>query len=301
MFTTRRLDTLHFMRSAWLLSSLLFFGSPELRASEPLRLVWQAPAECPNRTSVLARVQVPAETPSRVVAEAKVTRDGEGYLLVLTTEQSGVPGSRTLRAESCEELAEVTAALLSLALSTATAPATNPEPERPVEPAATTEIWLHFGARLTWGQLPQTGAGPELRLGYRFSDFQAEIAGFTALPQAQESGDSQASEHAIYGGELNLCFLKGRRFEWGGCLGLQIGAQVASGIGTDVTYSQSDLWLAPSGQIHLGMRWQRFSAAVRPGLALPLLRPSYRIEPLGEVFQPSALTGQLDLLIGLSF
>jgi hypothetical protein len=86
------------------------------RADQPVSLAWNAPPGCPLQEAVLGDVQriLGTTTSHRATARADVTQLGpERWSLHLSTEVDGVPGERSLEANSCASLATAAALILA--------------------------------------------------------------------------------------------------------------------------------------------------------------------------------------------
>jgi hypothetical protein len=125
------------------------------RAESTLTLTWSAPAECPSEADVSADVQRrlgSSVSGKPVQARAVVTRRSDTtWKVVLSTQQQGARGQRTVEGPTCAAVASATALILALtidpqaAMATAAAappsplpppPPPPPEPEPPPSPPA---------------------------------------------------------------------------------------------------------------------------------------------------------------------
>jgi hypothetical protein len=92
----------------------------------PVELTWSAPAECPSRAAVLARVRdlvgAAAEGATPVRASGEIRKVGSAFELRLLTEQEGQRGERLVRSAQCDDLRGVAAVALTLLLTTGTQP-----------------------------------------------------------------------------------------------------------------------------------------------------------------------------------
>jgi hypothetical protein len=107
-------------------------GSPAVAAdATPARLVWNAPASCPDAAAVQAQVQQLATPGSRLAiatAEAWVTEGRTGrWHLRLETVSGDAHGTRAIDAASCAELADSTALILSMPEPAAPQPSLGPD------------------------------------------------------------------------------------------------------------------------------------------------------------------------------
>jgi len=292
---------LHSILLAWMLAA----GWTTPAGANQVELTWSAPPQCPDREWVLARVNLPDESPNRLSAHAVIVKQGDGYVLDLSTKQQGEEGKRTLTAQECEELAEVAAALLSLALATSAQENTESKVALEASPTPTESEsepirwWGALGVRGSIGQLPAPRMGPVLSLGVGHEDFMLEGRVFAFSPFENHQRGFPTTTHSALVGALSLCTLRGRRFVWGACLGSEIGAHLAEARDISQPNSRTDLWFAPHAQVIGGCRWGDFALHLRPGVGIPLIRPAYRIEPYGIVHQPAPVYGSLELTLGL--
>lgn len=124
----------------------LLVGAVVLGPAESLEVVWDAPAECPDRGAVVDSFERHAKE-GHAPVEARGTVRQEGALYILELELVGPAGSETRRieAETCDALAETAGLLTAVASEPALVPtpseASNPspEPESESEPELTTE------------------------------------------------------------------------------------------------------------------------------------------------------------------
>lgn len=110
----------------WATLALAASGLPSAHAAAQapaaIALVWNAPAECPDRAALLARVGAhdPAASSPRVArisVHADVTQIGARYRLVLRLQGAdGVVAQRALDGDDCNAVADAAALLIALAL-----------------------------------------------------------------------------------------------------------------------------------------------------------------------------------------
>ncbi|MGF1467839.1 MAG: hypothetical protein ACFCGT_17100 [Sandaracinaceae bacterium] len=86
-----------------------------------LELLWDAPAGCPGRSVLLARVDQLSggllfTSPIRVRLEARVVPAGRAFELLLISERDGSVGRRAQRAPECETLADLVVLIAALLL-----------------------------------------------------------------------------------------------------------------------------------------------------------------------------------------
>lgn len=276
-----------------------------------MRLTWDAPAECPDRQWILDRIHFPNTLDATLTAKATVSRGREGYTLELLTGEDEEHGQRSLTASNCRELAEVTAALLSLALSsnpreysTPTEPAHPRERPRQAPPPSggSESSWeLQVGVRGAAGVLPQVSAAPLLRSAFRVSAVQLELGIHGLSPVNSESNSAATSRYWLLSSILSACVIWGQRWEVGACAGSELGALRAEGSGVSDPREATEPWIAPHLAGHVALRWQRLSIGLRPGVGTPAIRPQFVIEPYGVLHQPAPVFGTLESWLGVSF
>lgn len=276
-----------------------------------MRLTWNAPAECPDQQWILNRIHLPDALDAKLAARATVTRGPGGYTLELLTGADEEHGQRSLTASNCRELAEVTAALLSLALSSKPREhSKSPEPtqaqappSQPAPPSAGAEsLWeLHLGVRGAAGVLPQVSAAPLLRGALRVSPLQVELGLHGLAPVTSESSTAARSRYWLFSSIFAVCVIGGHGWEVGACAGTELGALRAEGLDVSDPRHATELWLAPHLAGHVAVRWQRLSIGLRPGVGFPAIRPRFVIEPYGMLHQPGPVFGTLESWLGVSF
>jgi hypothetical protein len=321
--------------ASWLGPSTAWAEGPALAFS------WRAPAACPARAAVLARIDVlaparPTEGPP-LVARAEVSAVGKAHFrLDLVTESSDGPGRRVLEAQSCAELAEATAVILAWALDPTAAlsaiagpPASSAAPA-PVVPAGAEEIGpgeggvapgtqgprgkarsIVFGGGLflaaDGGSVPGLTLGPGARVWIRTGPFRG---GLYAASFAERTGRVEGVPDK--GGHFALS-----TFAAEGCALLDLGpltpalcggAEVdrigARGFGVPTVHDTSVTSVAAAAHIETSLRLQRHVRLfARGGAVFPVRRPSFFLDGYqgGAVFQPSPVVGRASAGVDCSF
>ncbi|AKV00497.1 hypothetical protein AKJ09_07160 [Labilithrix luteola] len=204
-------------------------------AEDELEFTWRAPAGCPGREQVLARIRglvgANVATSSRVEVVAEVEKKG-GYALVITTNRGEDSETKTASSTSCTTIGEAAAIIVAAALVRARAAATvedTPEPEpRPAEdavvstepssrtePMATTRperivrplpaptpanhlgFSLGAGAILDAGTLPKPTLGAELVVAGTLGLWQAGLTG-SIWAQGEQRYATETSARLVY-------------------------------------------------------------------------------------------------------
>ncbi len=109
----------------WTCLLLLGIGSPARADELAVQLTWRAPADCPSRDDVIARVRtrVGADARARAAwsAVAHIVRIGGAYRLELQLRtDDATPARRVLTGARCEPLADAAAVFIALALDPST-------------------------------------------------------------------------------------------------------------------------------------------------------------------------------------
>ena len=294
-------------------------------APRAVSLTWEAPAGCPSSERILAETDrilagSTVESDPPIEARARVTRDGERWLLSLETRRGDAAGSRALEGESCTAIGEAVIVILVLMIDPALIaeprleelpPPPPPPPPAPVvvsrpAPPPPEQRGCRWGrpavglsALGDLGALPAPAAGGRLSFGLRRCALGAE-AGLHAL--SPRTGEAELDPGA--GGDLWL--LAGTagvhlavdlgRLELGAGGGLEVGAMSGRGVGIDRPETGRALWLAAraGGSLALPLTG-RLAATLGLDLVVPLRRPRFVIDDLGAVHRPAALGARLAL------
>ena len=286
-------------------------------------LEWIAPAECPSRASVLDAVTralgpSSAADTTTLRARAVVENSGRGWRVQLSTPS----GERTLEADTCEELGEAVALILALAIDPSRG-AAQPEPppvapiesanekekekEQPTPPATLAKTpLLAFGAgQLTdFGTLPSVAIGGGLVAALRVPPLRFEIAGAIWAPQRQSvAGTTSGGDLTLASGVAGACLLPAiGRFELGGCAGVGVDSMTATAFGPIVASHGSGAWMVLAGEARAGVSllpWLALHGGF--GLEIPVTRPSFVIEGVGQVHRPAPVSGRQSLTLEVRF
>lgn len=284
------------MRWLVLLLPLLLVARPA-RAAEPLRLTWDAPAECPAGASVRAAAMQDVVPGTRTLeAEAAVVRTERGWRVTLRTRRGEERGERTIEASSCEGVADATVVVLGLALVDA------PPPRAPVAPSSTIEaksatrrspvlaIGLGLGAEPSI--LPAAAFGASLSVAWTPGRWRLEAdARRWTSESGTVAGSAAGARFSLTSLGARLCFaaLAGS-FSLGPCAGADAELASARGFGADANYDRSRAWPALTGGVLARLAVTRWLALrARPEAVVPLSRPSFVVANEGEVHRPPAI------------
>jgi hypothetical protein len=98
---------------------LCLVGWSATTSAQALELQWQAPQACPDRAQVQAQVEHllgRAAAAADWVAEARIARKGERWILKLNLQHAGRRATRTLQADDCVTLSDAAAWLIAVAI-----------------------------------------------------------------------------------------------------------------------------------------------------------------------------------------
>lgn len=303
-------------------------------APDPAEVQWTAPAECPDRTALLAAIsrRLGRQFTSEARVDARVTGDrSRGYALHLELAVGGRAEVRDVQDPSCVALTDAAAVRVVAAIEAPVvpappelpplepepepAPAPSPEPEvGPAAPVVTTPIAApqpapadmydgpgallraHGGGEL--GALPAISGAVGLAVGLLWPRLRVELHG-TVLPRRQDG----PVEVALYAGAVHACGRIGRGvLEVPLCGGLEVGAMRGTADpGLPGATTRTSVWVAavvgPALALHVRPR-----LSVWAGLQLVLapVRPQFVQgdgDPPKELFTPPPASGRF--LVGL--
>jgi len=314
--------------------AMLALGVPgipsALRADEGTNftLAWEAPPECPSRTSVQAEVArllggtITIPQGGILEARASVSR-GQAWSVAISTRHAGQTGQRTLEASSCPELAKATALILALMIDpdAVAAHARDPQVEPPPEPEPITSVPppakqpsvpLDFLAALhaqgSVGTLPGLDLGAGLGLGVSGPRWRIELRGTYGLRRDQVA--NATTPPGAYG-QFNFlaasfagCFNLGdAAVAFGPCADAEVGQVSAKGFGSSVGYSAQNTWLALGAGGYLAIALgPHLAIPVHLDILAPLRRPEYIIKEVdGRVYQAPSVGGRFQAGIELRF
>lgn len=275
-------------------------ASSRTLAASPLELTWNAPAACPASAAVYHDVESSlSPTPAhRVVARADVTElAADRWSVRLTTEVDGVPGERSLEADSCASLASATALILAWTVDPAAAARRGDARESPLAPppdvaapppANAREPFRGLVAasgRMDSGLLPAAAAGADMTLGVSRGPVRAEVMGAYWFPQ-DATGMIGGTRIQLWEGALRACVraLGAAKFEVWPCAGAGIVHASSEGFGLQPSYQVSRDWGTVGGDV--AGSWAMigpFVLRASVGFVAPLARPAFvLLDPKGE-------------------
>lgn len=312
----------------WLVLVIGAFAPP----AAAIEVRWEAPAGCPDREALLARMHArigpDAEGPASV--HGTVSATNSGYALALELAIAGNATQRELDAATCGELVDAAALIVAVALDPVFAVAEptiaeviavpEPAPQRaparphvaiataPVEPVQRrrpTMRALGLGLRplvgAWFGAVPRAAAtvGFDVVFPARRS-LRAEL-GVLAIPRqhvaiAEDAGANLWLASAV----LRACFAPAvGRVRPMGCAGMSAGAIGGRGFGSGITpRSHAEPWAAITGGAGLGIAvTRRFEIIVRGEGHVHLRQPGFHLDGVGPIHRVGATS--VTTLVGL--
>lgn len=310
------------LRARMLLASILALGVGQPPALPPVAaesdyLDWQAPASCPSAGEVRASVAELAgrsPDPQEVAVRAVASSDAGGWQLQLSTRAGRVEQLQTLRADSCEGLADATALIVAVMLDPVGAasrisvaepvaergltPAPEPAPaaeESPPEPEQirTAPTRWSFGLGLGLGgergAVPRGTGGARLTLFARRRRFEARVHGSYWIPRATREPGARVQ---LGTAGVAACFVPAvGALQIPVCAGLEGGGLQAQGDRVPNDQTATLPWLAAT--VGPSLRWwvrPRFGLFAAAEAFLPLVTPQVTLRSAGGqrvVHQPA--------------
>jgi hypothetical protein len=282
---------------------------------------WSAPATCPTRENVLGALasvsRLDASSWSRFESIAgQVTGEAPAWTLVLEFTSREARFTRTFESRACSDFASAAAVALALALdpswdwssgqaagSTPVAPADAAvaAPELAVEPRAGPPLHgrVGLGVLLDSGTLGATRAGLDVHGALLWGRLSAGV--YVAwLPERRlEVSASESAGLALLTGGLRGCYAPSVGLFV--CPELDVGALLASGVGSSEPRSPRDWWIAPGASFALEVpAGESVDLAARVSVRAPLIRPEYFVDEARRVHDVPRLTLRLSLEASLS-
>lgn len=305
--------------SPWLMLLLGAFAPP----AAAIDVRWEAPAGCPDRDALTARLDArigpDAQGPASV--HGTVVMSATGYALALELVVAGEASQRALEAATCEELVDAAALIVAVALDPVfavveptiaeviaapeVAPTRAPLPApvaiaaTPVDPVVArrrpTMRALGLGLRPTigawFGALPRAAAtvGFDVVFPARRS-LRAEL-GVLAIPRQRVTITGGGANLWLASAVLRACFAPAvGRVRPMGCAGITAGAIGGRGFGEGIVPdSRVQAWAAITGSAGLGVViTRRFEIVVRGEGHIHLRQPGFHLEGIGALHRVGA-------------
>jgi len=310
------------LAAACAISTLLGASHACAEDSVPLRLRYEAPAECPNAEAffaeVVARTALAQRARANEPASALIVTIRSvpgGHAGRFELEARGAKSTREVSAAQCAQLVTALALITALAIdpNASTAPTVKtasptPSPPPPAPPAArprlrwkagaAVELLAGFGSSPSllvrpFVELAREGRGP---FSYAFR-LAAERAQNTAVKAA---GDAELT---LWAGRAEACPLRlaaSTRVRVVSCVTLDLGQLQANASGVSPTRKVDRPWVAPGalGRLELQLH-DMLALEVAGELASPLVRDRFFVNTNATLYRAPALVGGAAL--GLAF
>ena len=266
-------------------------ASPRL----PLELRWEAPAGCPDATTVRAAITrgvPPSPTGTEPMYAAVLVRalDAEHWQAALALRGADWTATRTLKGPTCAAVSDAAALVIGLALTSdlqAREVVVAPPPPRA---RSTPAVALAFVGDV--GTLSTATPGGALALGWRFARARVELRGslFASRAGAVSSAPDTGARISLASLDARACTLRGATWSVGPCGAA--GVDRLRGTGTGPITTGGITSFAPFLAGGLQGEW-RLSRWVVPFLtaeaAIPLVRGRFSVEDVGQVHQAAAV------------
>ena len=291
-------------------------GVPRLASASEraFALTWNAPDECPDTTTVeqyVDDVLGDGNFGSLAVHASGVVSRSEGarYAVQLDLDTGAAePSRRSLDAASCEAVSRAAALLIALAIRTRAAPPSPPPAPRPApEPARVLHArgFLGLLTLADFGAIPAATLGVGITGGVRWPQLQLESTVAYFAPRS-----TSAADRADVGARFELGTAGARACTpltvtavWlAPCLGAGVDWVRARGFGALVTRRPSTWDLI--ARLGLLGGWDIssiISARVEVEGVLPLARPEFEVDGVGDVFRRSPVGVRTALGLQLQF
>ena len=305
-------------------AALALAGGAASAAEPPIQLRVQAPSACTDADRLRAAIEAirgPGQAGARApfAADVEITGAEGDYRMVISIHAAGAP-TRELADPDCRHLADAAAVVLALAIEDAEQRAREAKPPKaapapsagssavpPPRPGAQggarvrdpVFVALAAGALFDIAALPAPAPGFTVRIAAGRGDAFAEAALVWLAPERAEVGGGPAGgEVSLIAGALRACWtpLRAAALAWGPCAGVEVGAARGVGFGVAQPGHDTEAWVAPQAGLRAGLPLLRRLALTANGDALfPLIRPHFRLEGVGPVYQPPPVTGRFSL------
>jgi len=274
---------------------LLFAVRTRADASDPLKIRWVAPLDCPRGDFDRELTSLLGDTPPPAQAEVDVSALPFGprrYHLSLRLMAADQPATRELELASCADVRHAAALLIATALQDANG--------RPPPTAAGSGLQLRLGAVGDALSLPAISGGPEIGIAWRMNGLRLGIEGRYLLAREASDDDSQIrTDVDLLAGSLAGAYV----FPLGSVavgptLAVELGRLGATARGEQARDGGA-LWVSAlvGGRVELPLNGT-FGLVLAAQLCLPLRRPSFSLAAEQPFYETSRLG--LRLAIGMN-
>ncbi|HTQ03107.1 MAG TPA: hypothetical protein VMI54_04595 [Polyangiaceae bacterium] len=314
-----------------------------VRAEEAPRitLAWQAPADCPDRAALLARVaqlsspRASGADASSLDVRALVTLLSDGRFRVeLRMVQGGSERTRVLDAPTCAGLAEASAVVMALAAAPGSdeamplampplegtaepPPVATPRPDAspPVDdrrrgspPSPAPELRVHASAGIAtdFGATADGALGAALLAGIdygRFASFALRGSFFPSQASTVPGFPNRGVELLLVGAAPLACLAPFELpLELGACAEFELGRFHASGFGAPLHHATWAWWLAPGAGLTAAFPAHgRFRSRLSADALFPLARTDFYLGNVGVAHRLPAVAPRVALYLEVAF
>lgn len=275
---------------------LLCFSPGALAAVPGLTLTWSAPPGCPTARQVEEAVErqlsgATAEPPITVTGRVS-SADGRWQVEL----RNSLGGERTLTGSTCSTVSSAAVVVVALMIDPLAVA------ETPVLETASPLRWsVGVWASADTHMLPALSPGAALSVGLGLPlGFGLELQGQAFLPQS--TATSPGATLTLFTGALGAR----RDFEFGPfffapVLAFEAGALRGRSFGITDPAVNTAPWLAGRGGLALGFVWRFFRVGVRAEALVPITRPRFTADGVGELATPALIGARGAFTIELLF
>jgi hypothetical protein len=278
---------------------------------------------------VLGRVRELIGGDPETVGQASLRVEGnvlqiENYFrLELQTTTKGTPGTRSLEAPTCKELAEAAAVLIAFTVDPEGAARASFEPKPPPPPPPEEPRLIDPGpqpqrgarvrgvtqshALVAVGHLPSSAVGLGARIGIEMESvgLQVLFGGYNLFERSTqvEGAPGKGGEFSMLALTLDACrIVRSKAVSISPCVGTEFGPIWGSGFGVDETERRRALWLSAVAGVNFGLRaTDEFSLLASGAATMQLLRPRFALREVGDVYEAPFVGGRFSLGLELLF
>jgi hypothetical protein len=283
-------------------------------------ITWSGPETCPSaqvvRAAVLDQLGEQVHLDHSFQATAHVEEvDPDHFVLRLRIGNAAGSDEDEYHESTCDKLAAIASTMIAIAIDPASGPppaAARPElpakpapapipgskpapqAEQPEPPKETLRGFLRVEGGVHFGGVPQVTGGVSASGGPVWRRTRIEVGAthwFAQPALVDDAGGEVALSMAVARGCGTPRFRD--RLVFPICAGFELGASHGRGVGGSVRRRARLLWAAASASAGLSVNLGRHLAlTTRAELAVPILRPGFKLDDIGEVFRARAVTIQ---------
>lgn len=259
-----------------------------------LSIAWSAPPECPTAGELKDRVMkwMAGSVGANFTAVTEVTTRADKYHAhVVLRDPSGF-GERDLEHAQCDALMNSVALLIALSM-----PGQEGSVRRDMPTDAGLSVPLSVQGRVAFGALPLTAAGLGGAVALEaFSSTRIELHGAYYAQQSQAfAGETLGARFGLWTLGARACRLWSiSRLQLGPCLGAELYFASATAFGGVPSLAGKVQWWGPAlGMFSRLTIFEPFALYVAAEAVLPLSRPYFRFDDVGDLHRVPALALQV--------